>query len=70
MLFTTRRPPSAAASRWLYPKFFLFVAGAATGLLGIALHIDWLVNVAIGLLAIGFILKLVASRQADRDDVE
>jgi hypothetical protein len=67
MLLTTRKPPGPGAERWIYPKIVLFVAGASTGLIGIAAHIDWLINVAIAILAAGFILKLIGSRQAHRE---
>lgn len=62
-LFRPRRDPAAGPDLWLPLKMALFVTGAAAAMAGIALHRDWLVNVAIGLLLLGFLLRFVGPRE-------
>ena len=48
--------------RWLELKLALFAIGAALALLGFALRREWLVDVAIGVLVVGFLLRLLRRR--------
>jgi hypothetical protein len=68
MLRPHRAPPSEAAQRWVYPKIIIFVAGAAIGLLGIVSKTDWLVTLAVAVLAVGVILRMMTrDRDVDAD---
>lgn len=61
--FGLRRDRPAGPDIWLPLKMSLFVAGAATALVGMALERDWLVTVAIVLLALGVLLRFIRPRQ-------
>lgn len=69
-LFRPRRDPAAGPDVWLPLKMALFVTGAAAAMAGIALNRDWLVNVAIGLLLLGFLLRFVGPRPGGPPDGE
>lgn len=60
--FRPRRDPAAGPDVWLPLKMALFITGAAAALAGIALDRDWLVNAAIALLALGFVLRFLRPR--------
>lgn len=60
MFRSSRERQSEGAQRWVYPKIFLFVIGAALGLAGMTAGIDWLVTVAIAVLAAGVLLRFIA----------
>lgn len=62
-LFRPRRDPAAGPDVWLPLKMALFVTGAAAAVAGIALDRDWLINAALGLLALGFLLRFLRPRQ-------
>lgn len=51
------------SGKWLYEKIWLFVIAGGLGIAGMTAHIDWLVTVAIVILAIAIIAKLIADRQ-------
>jgi hypothetical protein len=44
----------------------IFVIGAALGIAGIASDRTWLVNLGIGVLLVGVVLRLVAQRNRNR----
>lgn len=46
-------------------KIGLFMVGGAAGVTGMALEKSWLVGVAIGLLAIGFVLRFLPRPDGD-----
>jgi hypothetical protein len=50
--------------RWLNVKVAIFCLGAGIALVGIASETKWVVNVAIGVLAIGFLMRFLPR---DRD---
>lgn len=57
--------------RTLDRRIALFAAGAAAGLAGIGLDIDWIVTAGIVLLLLGMILGIIERRRAEtRDDVD
>lgn len=62
-LFGLRRDRPQGPDIWLPLKMALFVVGAAAAVAGMALERDWLVTVAIVLLALGVILRFVRPRQ-------
>jgi hypothetical protein len=49
--------------RFLNEKILVFAAGAACGVLGIAFEVGWLVYLAIGVLALGMLLRFLPNRQ-------
>jgi hypothetical protein len=58
--------------RFLRLKVIIFVIGAALGIAGMSSRRDWLVATAIGVLAIGIVLRVLSARQraheADPED--
>ena len=46
----------------------LFGAGAILALVGMAADAEWLVNVAIGVLVVGFLLRFVPERGGEEED--
>jgi membrane protein implicated in regulation of membrane protease activity len=52
--------------RFLGPKMLIFVLGAVAGLAGMATATGWLIYAAVGLLAVGLVLRL-ADRRRVRD---
>lgn len=63
MMFRVSRDPGD--ERFLHVKILLFVLGAGVGLAGMATNRIWLVNIGIGILVIGFILRLIKQRHDD-----
>ncbi|MGH7552622.1 MAG: hypothetical protein ACREMQ_06295 [Longimicrobiales bacterium] len=58
----TRRGPDP----YLPHKMLIFVIGAALGIAGIASERTWLVNVGIGVLLLGVVLRVIAQRKRNR----
>lgn len=58
------RRDGTGEDRWLGAKIALFSVGAALAVVGMALRIDWLVWVAVAVLASGVLLRLLAARSA------
>ena len=56
--------------RFLNAKVALFSLGAVVALIGIATDIGWLVNIAIGILIVGFALRFLKTRDADPPPTE
>ena len=67
MLRASRERPTEAAHKWVYPKIATFVVGASLGLAGMVGNIDWLVNVAIAILAVGFLMRFVGYKRSMHD---
>lgn len=59
MLRASRGPTSQSAERWVYPKVFVFLIGGALGVIGMTAHIDWLVTVAVAVLAVGVAMRFL-----------
>jgi len=55
---------------WLPHRTLLFVAGAAAGMAGMALNLEWLVTAAIVLLGAGVAAGLLLRRVREDRDVE
>lgn len=51
-------------------RMAIFAAGAACALAGIGLGIGWLVTVAIGILAVGFVLGILERRRNEQEAPE
>jgi hypothetical protein len=45
--------------RWLNAKVAIFCLGAGIALVGVASEKNWVVNIAIGVLAIGFLMRFL-----------
>lgn len=58
LAFTSPRSPSGRLLGW---RVALFGAGGILAVIGMGLQIRWLVNVAIGVLFVGFLLRFVLS---------
>lgn len=56
-----------AAGRFFVVKTFLFVLGASLGIAGMVSQRDWLVVIAIVVLAIGVIFRLIDKRIRDNE---
>ena len=54
--------------RFLKAKIALFSLGAAVALIGIAADTRWLINVAIGILLVGFALRFLKPPPSDESD--
>ncbi len=67
MLRASRGPTSKNAERWVYPKVFVFMTGGALGLIGMTAHIDWLVTVAVAVLAIGVAMRFLGRDRSSAD---
>ena len=63
MFRVDRRP--RGEDRWLYLKLACFGLGAALALLGMALKRDILITIAIGILALGFLLRFLRKDPAE-----
>jgi hypothetical protein len=61
----SRTPPSPAHLEW---RIRLFGAGAILALVGIWSEQRWLINVAIGVLLIGFAMRFLGGRGSDEPD--
>ena len=61
-LFRPRREPADGPDPWLPLKLALFGVAAATAIAGMALDRAWLINAAIGLLAIGLVIRFFGPR--------
>jgi hypothetical protein len=62
----SRRDPDI----WLGQKMLFFVTGAAVGIAGMIIDQPWLIWLAIGILAVGLLLRMHArmtARRADED---
>jgi len=60
--FWADRRPRPGEDPYLRHKVALFTAGTLAAVLGIALERDWLVTVAIVILAIGILLRVLPRR--------
>lgn len=49
-------------------KIGFFVAGAGTGITGMAMENDWLVGAAVVLLAVGVALRFLSREQPDEEE--
>jgi hypothetical protein len=54
-----RRGGDPGGGRTLVPRMLVFALGAGLALAGMALEIGWLVNVAIAVLVVAFLLRFV-----------
>lgn len=61
-MFLDRR--SRGPDPWLALKMALFVAGALFAMTGVALGRSWLIDVALGLLAAGLLLRLLRTKKS------
>ena len=61
-MFRPNRDQPAGEDKWLIPKIFFFVAGAAFGITGMATGNDWPVTVGLLLLICGWILRFATNR--------
>ena len=66
--FFADRKQRPGADAWLLAKMSLFVIGGAIAILGIGLGRDWLINVAIVVLLIGFLLRFLPRRKRPPGD--
>jgi Flp pilus assembly protein TadB len=57
-----RRDRQPGEGRTLVPRTVAFAVGAGLALAGIALDLTWLVNVAIGVLLLAFLLRFAGGR--------
>jgi hypothetical protein len=64
-MFLRRTQPTLAHLEW---RIRLFGAGAILAMVGIVTEQGWLINVAIGVLLIGFALRFVGRRPGDSAD--
>jgi hypothetical protein len=53
--------------RWLNVKVAIFCLGAGIALVGIASGKNWVVNLAIGVLAVGFLLRFLPGSRPPED---
>lgn len=58
-MFIRRRDVDAGADRTLVPRTLTFALGAGLALAGMALEIGWMVNTAIAVLLVAFLLRFV-----------
>lgn len=65
--FRPDRIQRAGDDPWLIPKMSLFVIGVALAMLGIGLGREWLVDVAIGILCIGILLRFIRRKTPPED---
>lgn len=65
MFASRRRDRQSAHLMW---RVRLFSAGAFTALAGIYLDMGWLVNVALGILILGFLVRFLPTADADDDE--
>ena len=63
MVFRLSRDPGD--ERFLHLKVLVFVLGASVGLAGMATNRIWLINVGVGILIIGFILRFIKQSHDD-----
>lgn len=54
--------------RFLEVRIALFTVGAVLGLAGIYLDIGWMVGVAIGVLAVGFVIRFAPRPRQDEEE--
>lgn len=66
-MFRPSRTQRSAA--WLQARMALFVAGAACGLAGMLADRTWLINIGIGLLIVGLLLRFLPERENPSDGV-
>lgn len=57
------RRDRTGSDRWLFARLAAFGAGAALALTGMALRSELLVNIAIGVLVLGFLLRFLGRRR-------
>ena len=55
----------SATAHNLQLRLIFFAVGAALALAGMALKLDWLMNVALGVLLVGFALRFIGVRRSD-----
>lgn len=58
-MFRLSRERREGPDVWLPLKLALFIGGAASAIVGMTVGPEWLLNVAIGLLALGVLLRFV-----------
>jgi hypothetical protein len=53
---------------WVNAKIAIFCAGACVALIGMALDRRWVVNVAVGILLVGVVLRFVKPASSREDE--
>ena len=61
-LFRLRRRSDEAGVRTVNHRMTIFVIGAIVGLAGIASGTSWIIYIAVGILAVGLILRVAQRR--------
>jgi hypothetical protein len=54
--------------RWLNAKVAIFCLGAGTALAGVASGKTWIVNLAIAILAVGFLMRFLPRRRPPQSE--
>jgi hypothetical protein len=66
VIFRPSREPRGP-DRWLNLKVAVFCLGAGIALVGIAADKNWVINLAIGVLAVGFLMRFLPRKNDPSD---